>query len=180
MMKIVIVAIILLLVLWFISTYNKLISSRMKVREAFSTMDIYLKKRFDLIPNLVETVKGYMGHENDTLTKIAELRSRVASNPTERMENEKEISSAISRLLVVSENYPELKADRQFLDLQNQLKSLENDIEKSRRYYNGTVTNLNTMVNMIPTNIVASIANIKEELFFEIEQEERKNVEIKF
>ena len=179
-MKIVIVAIILLLVLWFISTYNKLISSRMKVREAFSTMDIYLKKRFDLIPNLVETVKGYMGHENDTLTKIAELRSRVASNPTERMENEKEISSAISRLLVVSENYPELKADRQFLDLQNHLKSLENDIEKSRRYYNGTVTNLNTMVNMIPTNIVASIANIKEELFFEIEQEERKNVEIKF
>ena len=180
MMTVVIVAIILLLVLWFISTYNKLISSRMKVREAFSTMDIYLKKRFDLIPNLVETVKGYMGHENDTLTKIAELRSRVASNPTERMENEKEISSAISRLLVVSENYPELKADRQFLDLQNQLKSLENDIEKSRRYYNGTVTNLNTMVNMIPTNIVASIANIKEELFFEIEQEERKNVEIKF
>lgn len=178
---IIILIIILALVMWFISAYNKLVFGRMKVREAFSTMDIYLKKRFDLIPNLVETIKGYMGHENETLTKVVELRSKVASNNEEKMENEKELSNAVSRLLMVVENYPELKADTQFLNLQKQLQSIENDIENARRYYNGTVNHLNTMVNLIPTNIVAKICNIKEEAFFKIENEtQRENIQIKF
>lgn len=176
------VSIILLLILvWFISAYNKLVKSRLKVKESYSTMDVFLKKRFDLIPNIVEAVKGYVKHEDEVLTKIVELRSEIGSSTESRVDLEKEMSSAVSRLLVVAENYPELKADGQFLNLQNQLKEIEEDIEKSRRYYNGTVKSLNTLINVIPTNIVASIFNIKEEPFFELEnKEERENIKIQF
>lgn len=179
---IIIVAIILVLIMWFVSTYNKLVSARMKVRESFSTVDIYLKKRYDLVPNLLESVKGYMGYENEVLSKIVELRGKAVSGSSteERMEHEKEMSNAINKLLVVSESYPELKANEQFLDLQQQLKSIENDLEKARRYYNGTVTNLNTMVNMMPTNIIANMFNIKEEAFFEIEKGEGENIKVEF
>lgn len=176
------ISIILLLIFaWFVSTYNKLVKSRLKVKEAYSTMDVFLKKRFDLIPNLVETVKGYIGHENETLSKITELRSSVGSTPKEQIANEKEMSNIISRLLIVAENYPELKADKHFLELQSQLKSIENDIENARRYYNGTVTRLNTLVNLIPTNIVANMCKIEEEPFFEIEESsQREIVQVKF
>lgn len=179
---IIIIAIIVLIIAWVISVYNKLVMSRLKVREAFSTMDVFLKKRYDLIPNLVATVQGYVKHEEGTFVKITELRSAIGSAPKEsRMELEKEMTSAISRLLMVVENYPQLKADTQFLNLQSQLKSIEEDIEKSRRYYNGTVTNLNTLVNIVPSNIVAGMFNIKEEPFFEIENKEhRENVQIQF
>lgn len=176
------VSIILLLIfVWFISAYNKLVKSRLKVKEAYSTMDVFLKKRFDLIPNIVESVKGYAKHEDETLTKIVELRAKMGSSTESRVDLEKEMSSAVSRLLMVAENYPELKADGQFLNLQKQLKEIEEDIEKSRRYYNGTVKSLNTLINVIPTNIVASIFNIKEEPFFELEnKEERENIKIQF
>lgn len=183
MTTIIIILILVFLVLWFISTYNKLIRARMSVKGAFATMDVYLKKRFDLIPNLVETVKGYMGHEHDTLTKIVELRNvnTNASSTSERMENESQMSGAIGRLLMVVENYPDLKANTQFLELQKELKDIESEIERSRNYYNGAVTTLNTLINVIPTNIVAGMCNIKEEPFFEItNKEERENVKVKF
>lgn len=181
-MALIIVAIVVVLIgLWFMSTYNKLVTNRMKVKEAFSTMDVYLKKRFDLIPNLVETVKGYVKHENETLTRVVELRNQSASTTQEKVELEKEMSSAVSRLLMVVENYPELKADTQFINLQNQLRGIEEDIEKSRRYYNGAVKGYNTLISLIPTNIVAMICNFKEEPFFEIEnKEERENVKVQF
>ena len=181
MKGIIILIIVIVLIIAFISTYNKLISSRMKVKEAFSTMDVYLKKRYDLIPNLVEIVKGYMNYEEETLSKITELRSKSYSSHQEKIENEKEMSSAINKFLAVAENYPELKANAQFLELQKQLLSVEDDIENARRYYNGTVSNLNILVNTIPTNIVAIIAGIKEEPFFETDNAvERENVKINF
>ena len=178
---IILILIIIGLIAWFIPTYNKLIATRMKVREAFSTMDIYLKKRFDLIPNLVESIKGYTDYESETLTKVVEMRSKSYSNTQERLENEAEVSSVLSRLLSITETYPELKGDSQFVALQNQLKDIEDDIEKARRYYNGTVTNLNTMVTMIPTNIVAGICKIKEEPFFEVsDASQRETVKVDF
>lgn len=178
---IIILAIIIALGYWYITVYNRLITSRMKVREAFSTMDIYLKKRFDLIPNLVEAIKGYTDYESETLTKVVEMRSKSYSNTQERIENEKEVSSVLSRLLSITETYPELKGDSQFVALQNQLKDIEDDIEKARRYYNGTVSNFNEKVVTIPNNIVAAISGIKEEPFFEVSDEsQRETVKVDF
>lgn len=175
------IIILVLLVVWFVSVYNKLITSRMKVREAFSTMDIYLKKRFDLIPNLVEAIKGYTDYESETLAKVVEMRSKSYSNTQERLENEKEVSSVLSRLLSITEAYPELKGDSQFVSLQNQLKDIEDDIEKARRYYNGTVSNFNAMVITIPNNIIANMCGIKEEPFFEVDDTtQRESVKVSF
>ena len=163
-------------------TYNKLVSLRMKVKEGFSTIDVFLKKRYDLIPNLVETVKGYATHEKDTLSQVVEARSKaVSSSPEDKAKYEGELSNALSRLLMISENYPDLKADAQFINLQNQLQSIESDIEKSRRYYNGIVREFNTSIQKIPTCIVASMFKFKEEPFFELENKsERENIKVQF
>lgn len=167
---------------WFILTYNNFIALRTRVKEGFSTIDVFLKKRYDLIPNLVETVKGYAKHEKDTLDKVISARGKaLGSLPEDKGKNEGELSSAISRLLAIAESYPDLKADSQFLNLQEQLRIIESEIEKSRRYYNGVVRELNIAVQKIPGCIVASICNFKEEPFFEIEnQGEKENIQVKF
>lgn len=181
-MTIIILIIVVVIVLWAISTYNKLVSLRINVKEGFSTIDVFLKKRYDLIPNLVETVKGYATHEKETLRKVIDARGRaISSSPEERSKYEGELSNALSRLLMISENYPDLKADSQFINLQSELEKIESEIEKSRRYYNGTVKNLNKTIQSVPSCIIASLFKFKEEPFFEVENtEERKNVQVKF
>ena len=182
MTGIIIIGLIVIVALWIAMTYNKLVSLRMKVKEGFSTIDVFLKKRYDLIPNLVETVKGYATHEKDTLSQVVEARGKaVSSSPEEKAKYEGELSNALSRLLMISENYPDLKADAQFINLQNQLQSIESDIEKSRRYYNGIVREFNTSIQKIPTCIVASMFKFKEEPFFELENKsERENIKVQF
>lgn len=169
-------------VIWGVATYNKLVSLRMNVREGFSTIEVFLKKRYDLIPNLVETVKGYAVHEKETLQNVIQARGNaISSSPEDKSKYEGELSNALSRLLMISENYPDLKADNQFMNLQKELQNIESEIEKSRRYYNGTVKNLNKTVQSVPSCIIASLFKFKEEPFFELENtEERENIQVKF
>lgn len=177
-----IVILVLVLVFWFVSIYNKLVSLRMNVKEGFSTIDVFLKKRYDLIPNLVETVKGYANHENETLSKVIEARGNaISASPQDKSKCEGDLSNALSKLLMISESYPDLKADTQFINLQNQLQNIESEIEKSRRYYNGVVKEFNTSIKKVPTCIIASLFKFKEEPFFEIEnKDERENVKVQF
>lgn len=182
MIGIIILVVVVVILLWGVATYNKLISLRMNVKEGFSTIDIFLKKRYDLIPNIVETVKGYANHEKETLQNVIAARGNaISSTPEQKAKYEGELSNALSKLLMISENYPDLKADTQFINLQKELQNIESEIEKSRRYYNGTVKNLNKAIQSVPSCIIASMFKFKEEPFFELENaEERKNVQVKF
>lgn len=182
MTGIIILVIVGVLVIWGVATYNKLISLRMNVKEGFSTIDVFLKKRYDLIPNLVETVKGYAAHEKETLQSVVQARGNaISSSPEDKSKYEGELSNALSKLLMISENYPDLKADNQFINLQKELQNIESEIEKSRRYYNGTVKNLNKTVQSVPSCIIASLFKFKEEPFFELENSaERENIKVKF
>ena len=179
---IVIAVVVFLLILWFVSTYNKLIGKRNTCEEAFSTMDVYLKKRFDLIPNLVSTVKGYAKHESETLEKVIAARNSGATQTTEqRMEEENQITGALRQIFALSENYPDLKANQNFLDLQGQLKSIEADIANARKYYNGAVKVFNNACEKIPSNIVAGICHFERKPMFEVKEEaERENVKVEF
>ena len=182
MMGIIIVVVAGVVIIWGAATYNKLVSLRMNVKEGFSTIEVFLKKRYDLIPNLVETVKGYATHEKGTLEQVIQARGNaISSSPKDKSKYEGELSNALSRLLMISENYPDLKADLQFINLQKELQNIESEIEKSRRYYNGTVNNLNKVIQKVPSCIIASLFKFKEESFFELENiEERQNVQVKF
>ena len=183
MTGIIIAIIIIVLILAFIfGTYNSLVQLRNKVKEAFSTMDVYLKKRWDLIPNLVETVKGYASHEAKTLEEVTNLRNKSYSDldQSEKVDVNNKLTSCINKLLAVAENYPDLKANTNFLDLSNQLTGIENDIANSRKYYNATVRNLNDKVQMFPSNIVAGMFGFKEEKMFEANEQERENVKVQF
>ena len=155
----VILAIVVILVLYFIIARNSLIGLDNNVEEAFSTMDVYLKKRWDLIPNLVECVKGYAEHEKNTLEEIVKLRNNVYDkmNSKEKVENVDKISSRASKLILLAESYPQLKANENFMRLSEQLIQIENDIENSRKYYNGTVKNYNIAILKFPNNIAAKI-----------------------
>lgn len=179
---IIIIAIIVLIALWLAGTYNSLVRKRNNAREGFSTMDVYLKKRFDLIPNLVETVKGYASHEKETLERVMQARSNVAnsSSISEKVQGENQLTGALGRLFAVAENYPNLKANENFLDLQGQLKSVEQDIANARKYYNGTVKDLNNSVEQFPSNIVAGIFHFEKMPMFEAEAESRENVKVQF
>lgn len=176
------IGVILILVIWYVATYNKLIEVKNRVEEAFATIDVYLKKRYDLIPNLVETVKGYAKHESQTLENVISARGKaINSAPEQRVENEKELSQALGRLMMLSESYPDLKANTQFMELQGQLEKIENDLAQSRKYYNAIVKTLNTLIVTIPSNIVASIAKITKADYFQLDDEsERKNVKVSF
>ena len=171
---------------WWISTNNALVRLKNKVEEAWATIDVYLKKRFDLIPNLVETVKGYASHESKTLEKVVAARNIAASATTgeARIAAEKELSSSLRTFLnVVSESYPDLKANTNFLDLQNQLKQIEGELESARRYYNGNVKAFNTKIEVFPSNLVAKGMgdDYKKRPYFELDSaEERKNVKVSF
>ena len=171
------------LVLFFVSVYNQLVQLRQRVKNAWSQIDVQLQRRFDLIPNLVETVKGYMNHENDVLTKVAELRTSWANAGTvkEKAELDNQLSGALKTIMAVSENYPELKANTNFAKLQEELKGTEDKISYSRQFYNDTVTKYNTKLEVIPSNIVASIGGFKPEELFKVDSEEaRRNVKVDF
>ena len=170
-------------VLWGVVIYNQLVRSKNMVAEGWSGIDVQLKKRANLIPNLVETVKGYMGHEKALLEKVTELRSRSmqAADPAEKGPLEGAIGRSLANILAVAEQYPDLKADRNFRDLQKQISRIENDIEMARRYYNGTVRNLNIRVESFPGNIIARRFNFTPAEFFEIEDpKDRQTPQVQF
>lgn len=171
------------LVLVFIGIYNRLQKQNVLVDEAWSGIDIQLKKRFDLIPNLVETVKGYAKQEEKIFTKVAELRSGMmgTEDPKELGKMEGELRSTLKTLFAVAENYPELKSNQNFLELQNSLQEIEDELEGARRYYNGAARDLNQMVVTIPTNFVAGMIGITKREFFEVaDAAERENVKVDF
>ena len=168
---------------WYISTHNKLIRMKNSVEEAFSTIDVYLKKRFDLIPNIVETVKGYAKHESETFQKITEARAKLgsATSPVEKIEADKQMTTAVRGLFAVAENYPELKANANFMDLQAQLKAMEGEIAQSRKYYNATVREFNIKIQSFPSSIVARKMKLENATLYEVEStEERQNVKVSF
>ncbi|MCH5304177.1 MAG: LemA family protein [Ruminococcus sp.] len=179
---IIIAAVVILILLWAMKTYNKLIKLRTQCEEGFSTMDIYLKKRFDLIPNLVATVKGYAKHEAETLEKVIAARnSSVSKSPEEQLKDENQISGALRQLFAVAESYPELKANTNFMDLQGQLKEIEFDIANSRKYYNGCVKKYNVKCMTIPSSIIAALGHFERKPMFEVDDpSERKNVKVEF
>lgn len=176
----ILIGIVILLVLICLIIYNSLVKSRNLVKEAFSTMDVYLKKRWDLVPNLVEVVKGYTSYENSTLTNITELRANAYNDLTmdKKININEQLTNAISSIIAVSENYPELKASENFLNLSKSLTKIEDDIANSRKYYNGTVRIYNNKIQMFPSNIVASLFNFKEVSMFEAGIEEKNNVKV--
>lgn len=179
----IILAIAIIIVLYVIKVYNSLVKSRQKVKNAWSQIDVQLQRRFDLIPNIVETVKGYMNHESDVLEKVTALRSSWANAGTieEKANLDNELSSALKTIMAVSENYPDLKANQNFADLQNTLKETENKISFSRQFYNDTVTMYNTKLEVFPDNIVASIFKFNAEALFNVQSEEaRNNVKVDF
>lgn len=176
----IILAIIILIIIYAFILYNNFISLDNKVKEAFSTMDVYLKKRWDLIPNLVETVKGYAKYEEETLTKVTKLRNTVYNKMTndEKIINNEELSSDVSKIMALKEAYPELKANENFIDLSNKLTKIEDDIANARKYYNGTVRIYNNNVQMFPNNIFAKIFNYKTKRMFEASLEDKQNIRI--
>ena len=179
----IIIGIIIVLALIFVGMYNSFIKLKNSCDDAYSTMDVYLKKRFDLIPNLVETVKGYAAHEKETLQNVIAARNNLqnASTTEEKLAGENALQGTLKTLFAVAEAYPDLKANTNFLDLQDQLKGVENDIANSRKYYNAVVKQFNTKCEMFPSNIIAGICHFEKKPMFEVDSaEERKNVEVKF
>ena len=179
----IILIIVIALIILVISLYNGLVSSRVKVDNAWSQIDVQLQRRFDLIPNFVETVKGYASHESETFEKIAQLRTSWANAGTvaEKAELDNQLSGALKTIMAVSESYPELKANENFNKLQDQLQRLEEEIAGSRRYYNGVVNRYNTKTELFPGNIIAGIFGFKRKPLFEVSNEsERENVQVKF
>ncbi len=176
-----------LLVLWIIFTYNGLIRSKNQVDEATSDIDVQLKRRYDLIPNLVETVKGYMTHERETLVKLTEARTAAMAahnNPNATMAQkeaaENMLSGTLKTLFAVTENYPELKASQNFLQLQDEISDTENKIQAARRFYNGNVRDFNTKIQVFPTNIFAGMMKFTKYEFFQASEGERQNVKVQF
>lgn len=179
----VLLAVILVVGIYFVSSYNVLVVLRNKVEEAFSTMDVYLIKRHDLIPNLVETVKGYAKHEKETLEKVIQARNQAVNATTleDKVEAEKAVSGVLGRLFALAESYPDLKANTNFQELMSQLKAVEEDIANARKYYNGTTRQYNTSLEVFPRNIVANFFKFTKKPLFEVQNEsERQNVKVSF
>jgi len=176
------IIILVLLAVVLVGLYNKLAKQKVLVEEATADIETFLKQRYDMIPNLVEIVKGYAKHEKETFKEITEMRAQAmsAGSLEEKMEIEGELSKSLSKIFAVAENYPELKANTNFLDLQSSLRELENNIQKARRFYNGAARDFNTMIAVFPNNIFAGIFGFSKLPFFEATEEEKKNVEIKF
>lgn len=171
------------IIIWFVMAYNGFIKLRNKVEEAFSTMDVYLMKRYDLIPNLVETVKGYAKHESGTLEKVIAARNTAMNATTveDKAAGENAFQSTLKSIFALSEAYPDLKANANFIDLQGQLQSMEGEIASSRKFYNAVVKEFNTKVEVFPSNIIAGIFHFKRKPLFEVDDgEQRKNVKVEF
>ena len=179
----IILIILAIIVIAFIVIYNSLVTMRLRVKNAWSQIDVQLQRRFDLIPNLVETVKGYMTHEADVLTKVTDLRSSWSDAKTvdEKAKLDNELSETLKTIMAVAENYPDLKANQNFSELQTELTNTENKISYSRQFYNDTVTRYNTKLEVFPSNLVASMFHFTAETLFEVDnQEARKNVKVDF
>lgn len=179
----IILAIVVLLIIAVVGIYNNLVRLRLKVQNSWSQIDVQLQRRFDLIPNLVDTVKGYMKHEDEVLTRVAELRTSWANAGSvhEKAELDDQLSGALKTIMAVSENYPDLKANQNFSELQQELQNTENKISFSRQFYNDSVTMYNTKLEVVPSNIIASMFNFKPEELFKAESDEaRKNVKVDF
>ena len=167
----IILIIVVLILVFLINIYNNLVSLRQKVKNAWSQIEIQLQRRFDLIPNLVETVKGYMGHESNILTKVAELRTAWANAKTvaEKSNLDTQLSDTLKTIMAVSEAYPDLKANQNFISLQQELANTENKISYSRQFYNDIVTTYNTKIQVFPSNIVARMFKFTQETLFEVD-----------
>jgi LemA protein len=180
----IIAAVLAVVALLGISLYNKLVRLRNTVRSAWSDIDVQLKKRYDLVPNLVETVKGYAAHEQSLFTKVTEARAQAirATGPAETAQAENMLRDSLKSLFAVAEAYPELKANQNFLQLQTQLKEIEDTIEAARRYYNAVVRDFNTAIEQFPSNLIASQFKFEKNDFFELEspEVERKPVRVGF
>lgn len=177
------IAVVFFIIAFLVAIYNGLIKLRNLAEEAFATMDVYLKKRYDLIPNLVETVKGYASHEADTLEKVIKARNMAASATTAegRIQGENMISGALRNLFALSEAYPDLKANTNFMDLQSQLQKVEEDIANSRKYYNGTVRKYNIKTEIFPYNLIAGMFKFTRKPLYEVaDASQRENVQVKF
>ena len=172
----------ILIVFWAISVYNKLIALRNRVKDQWAQIDVQLKRRFDLIPNLVETVKGYTKHESETLEAVIKARNTYVSAtlPEDQMKADGELTKAISKLFALTESYPELKANTNFQALQQELTETESKIASARQFYNDSVMVYNNKVAMVPSNIIASLFKFEKEAFFEANETERQNVQVKF
>ena len=173
---IIIIAVLLLIIFYFIGVYNKLVNGRNKVKDQFSQIDVQLKRRVDLIPNLVETVKGYAKHENNTLKEVIEARNKLnsATGINEEIDANNQLTGALNRLFALSEAYPDLKANENFISLQNDLKDTEDKISYARQFYNDTVLSYNNLVEMFPSNIVANMFKFTKYEFFKIDEKEKE------
>lgn len=179
---IIIVAVVLIAVFYVIGVYNSLVNAKNKVDDQFSQIDVVLKRRIDLIPNLVETVKGYAKHEEKTLTEVIEARNKMAtaSNINEELEASDVVTGALNKLFALTESYPDLKANENFVSLQNDLKETEDKISYARSFYNDAVLNYNNLRQKFPSNIVANMFNFKEIGFFKASEAERETPKVKF
>jgi LemA protein len=182
MVTIIIIAVVVLILLYGVATYNKLVRLRNQSEESAAAIDANLKKRYDLVPNLVETVKGYAKHEQETLTAVIEARNSAmsATTLTEKNDAANAFSATLKSLFALSESYPDLKANQGFLDLQAQLQKIEEDLLQARKYYNAVISDINTMVESIPSSIVASIARFTKLPYLAIEEEARSRVDVRF
>lgn len=177
------IGIVVIFIIFWIGTYNSLVKFRNWVEESWAQIDVQLKRRYDLIPNLVETVKGYAKHEQETLSKVVELRNQLGKanlNRNDQMEINDQLSGALRNLFALREAYPDLKANQNFLMLQEELTQTENKIAYSRQLYNNTVMKYNTKIESIPTNIVASVHHFHKREMLQIKEEEKENVQVKF
>lgn len=176
---------IVLIVVLIVALYNSLVTLRVRSDEAWSDIDIQLKRRHDLIPNLIETVKGYAKHESELLEKVTAARTAAiqaaGSSPAEQAKNENVLSGVLKSVFAITENYPDLKANQNFLKLQEELASTEDKIQAARRFYNGNVRDLNTKIDTFPSNIIANMFGFQKKEFFELEDKtERENVKVSF
>ncbi|MDA3815106.1 MAG: LemA family protein [Patescibacteria group bacterium] len=179
---IIILVAVALIAVWLIAIYNGLIKLRNRVDEAWSDIDVQLKRRYDLIPNLINTVKGYASHEKEVFERVTEARARAmgAKDPKEQAEAENMLSDTLKSLFAVSEAYPDLMANQNFLELQRELTDTEDKIQASRRFYNGNVRDFNTKIQVFPNNILVGMFNFKAYEFFEAEEVERDNIDVQF
>lgn len=177
----IVMCIIILLILYIFITYNGLVRLNNTAKKTFSTMDVYLKKRWDLIPNLVESVKKYVKHEQKTLQEVVKLRNINYDNinDNEKIKINESLAKGISQIMILVEDYPNLKANKNFIDLSNQLSKIEEDIANARKIYNANVRNFNNKVEMFPSNIIAKAFNFDIKLFFGANEKEKKDVKVK-
>ena len=180
-MFLIILIVVIILVLYIILTWNSLIKLKNRVKESFATMDVYLKKRWDLIPNLVTVVQGYAKHEKETITNITKLRNTVYDDLStkDKIKTNFDVFDSITKLVALAENYPDLKANQNYMQLSSDLVKIEDEIAKSRKYYNANVRIYNNKVEMFPSNIVAKITGHQKEMMFEAQKEEREKVDVK-